>query len=53
MLPLLVLTLLFLSAWIFGVWERPRYAAFMAEWVHVLLAAAVILLIMTIISAVR
>jgi hypothetical protein len=46
MLLLAVLGAALLAIWLAGVWWRGDKAAFMADWVHVLLVAAVIVLLM-------
>lgn len=46
MISLFVLASILLLAWLFGVWERDRRAAFMRDWLHVPFVAGVIVLLM-------
>jgi hypothetical protein len=48
MLPLLVLAIVLLALWIWGVTQGQSSAAFMDRWVHVLLFAGTIVLLMAI-----
>ena len=49
----MILGLLLLGAWLWGVWERDRRAYFMRDWVHVLFVASVIVLLMAVGAAIR
>jgi hypothetical protein len=53
MISLLVLGVVLLAAWAFGIWERTGRARFMQPWVHVPLIAALIVLLMALGSALR
>jgi len=50
---LFVLSLILLSLWLWGVWERDRRAAFMRQWLHLPFLAGVITLVMAIGSLFR
>ena len=53
MSALFILAFVLLATWLFGVWERDRRAAFMRDWVHVLLIAGLLILLLGIVSAIR
>lgn len=46
MRPLSVLLLALLCLWGFGIWQRDRRAAFMREWLHVPLLAALAIFVL-------
>jgi hypothetical protein len=48
MIPLAILGLILLAIWGFGIWWRDSRAAFMADWVHVPLVAAIVVLLMSV-----
>lgn len=53
MQSLLILGIILLAVWGFGIWERERRAYFMRDWVHVPLLAAIVVLLMALGSALR
>lgn len=53
MLPLLILGVLLLALWGYGVWERDRRAQIMRDWVHVPLLAGIVVLLMALGAALR
>jgi hypothetical protein len=53
MVPLLVLGVLLLAAWAYAIWERDRHTAFMRDWIHLPLLAAITVLLMALGAAIR